>query len=98
MVGRSSASSLPRRDVFLTSYLPAVRAKLGIDLEDIRAVNPNIIYVRGSGYGPLGARCRSAGLRRGVVLVTGWGRRGVDATGAASPRGSRPAFGDLMGA
>src|SRR5688500_18249106 len=27
-------------DVFLTSYLPAVRQKLGIDVADIRAANP----------------------------------------------------------
>jgi crotonobetainyl-CoA:carnitine CoA-transferase CaiB-like acyl-CoA transferase len=41
-------------DVFVTSYLPATRRKLKMDVEDIRAVNPNIIYVRGSGYGPKG--------------------------------------------
>ena len=41
-------------DVFLTNYLPAVRQKLRIDLEHIRAVNPGIIYARGSGYGDKG--------------------------------------------
>jgi len=41
-------------DVFLTNYLPAVRQKLKIDLEHIRAANPNIIYARGSGYGDKG--------------------------------------------
>ena len=41
-------------DVFLTNYLPAARQKLKIDLEHIRAVNPNIIYARGSGYGDKG--------------------------------------------
>src|SRR5437016_1032203 len=41
-------------DVFLTSYLPAVRQKLGIDVEDLRAANPNIIYVRGHGWGAKG--------------------------------------------
>lgn len=41
-------------DVFLTNYLPAARSKLKIDLEHIRAVNPNIIYARGSGYGDKG--------------------------------------------
>src|SRR4249919_1812358 len=29
-------------DVFLTSFLPSVRRKLGIEVEDIRAVNPDI--------------------------------------------------------
>ena len=41
-------------DVFLTNYLPAARQKLKIDLEHIRAVNPKIIYARGSGYGDKG--------------------------------------------
>src|SRR6266545_8183880 len=41
-------------DVFLTSYLPAVRTKLRIDVEDLRAVNDRIVYVRGSGWGVRG--------------------------------------------
>lgn len=41
-------------DVFLTNYLPAARRKLKIDVEHIRAANPNIIYARGSGYGDKG--------------------------------------------
>jgi crotonobetainyl-CoA:carnitine CoA-transferase CaiB-like acyl-CoA transferase len=39
-------------DVFTTSYLPASRGRLRIDVDDIRAANPSIIYVRASGYGP----------------------------------------------
>src|ERR1700735_1021949 len=35
-------------DVFMTSNLAPVRKKLGIEVEDIRAANPNIIYVRGT--------------------------------------------------
>jgi crotonobetainyl-CoA:carnitine CoA-transferase CaiB-like acyl-CoA transferase len=41
-------------DVFLTSYLAPTRRKLRIDVEDIRKVNPKIIYARGSGHGPKG--------------------------------------------
>ncbi len=41
-------------DVFLTNFLPGARRRLGIDLEDIRTINPNIIYVRGSGFGAAG--------------------------------------------
>jgi crotonobetainyl-CoA:carnitine CoA-transferase CaiB-like acyl-CoA transferase len=41
-------------DVFLTNFLPAARRRLGIELEDVRAVNPDIIYVRGSGFGNTG--------------------------------------------
>lgn len=41
-------------DVFLTNYLPSARQKLKIDVEHIRAANPDIIYARGSGYGDKG--------------------------------------------
>ena len=41
-------------DVFLTNFLPDARARLKIDVEHIRARNPNIVYVRGSGQGPKG--------------------------------------------
>ncbi|PEQ11877.1 carnitine dehydratase [Novosphingobium sp. PC22D] len=53
--GRDLIYDLAREaDVFLTNYLPAVRSRLEIDLEHIRAVNPDIIYARGSGYGDKG--------------------------------------------
>ncbi len=45
---------IKQADVFLTNYLPGVRTKLGIDVEDVRKINPDIIYVRGSGYGVRG--------------------------------------------
>lgn len=53
--GREVVYDLARRaDVFLTSFLPRARAKFGIDVDDIRAVNPGIIYARGSALGPRG--------------------------------------------
>jgi crotonobetainyl-CoA:carnitine CoA-transferase CaiB-like acyl-CoA transferase len=53
--GREVLYDLARSsDVFLTNYLPSVRAKLGIDLAQIRAANPKIIYVRASAYGDKG--------------------------------------------
>ena len=84
-------------DVFLTNYLPHIRTKLGIDVEDIRAVNPNIVYVRGSGHGTKGP---DAG-KPGYDGVSYWARGGIaSALTSASqqwPTGSRPAFGDVMG-
>ncbi len=41
-------------DVFLTNFLPAARRRLGIELEDVRKINPDIIYVRGSAFGATG--------------------------------------------
>src|SRR5579875_2123054 len=33
-----------RSDVFLTNYLPTARAKMHIDVDDVRHINPDIIY------------------------------------------------------
>ena len=41
-------------DVFLTNKLPTVREKLNIGVDEIRAHNPDIIYVRGTGQGERG--------------------------------------------
>jgi crotonobetainyl-CoA:carnitine CoA-transferase CaiB-like acyl-CoA transferase len=60
-------------DVFLTNYLPAQRQKLNIDIEHIRAANPNIIYARGSAYGDKGPE-RDIGGFDGTAF---WSRSGV---------------------
>ena len=83
-------------DVFLTSYLPNRRRRFGIDVDDIRAVNPDIIYVRGSGYGPRGEDAD----RPGYDGVSYWSRGGVGKAltpGDTAPIRQRPAFGDLLG-
>ena len=84
-------------DVFLTSFLPSTRQKLKIDVEHIRAVNPNIVYARGSGQGPQGP---DAG-KGGYDGASYWARGGVaDALTPASsefPIAPRAAFGDLPG-
>ena len=60
-------------DVFLTNYLPGQRQKLKIDLEHIRAVNPDIIYARGSAFGDKGPE-RDVGGFDGTVF---WNRSGI---------------------
>lgn len=57
-------------DVFLTSYLAPTRRKLGIDVEDIRKINPDIIYARGSGHGPKGPDAD----RPGYDALSWWSR------------------------
>jgi crotonobetainyl-CoA:carnitine CoA-transferase CaiB-like acyl-CoA transferase len=57
-------------DVFITSYLAPTRQKLKIDVEDIRKVNPKIIYARGSGYGPKGPDAN----RPGYDSISWWSR------------------------
>ena len=60
--GREVLLELARRaDVFLTSFLPGHRQKFGIDVDDIRAVNPKIIYARGSALGPRGVESEKGG-------------------------------------
>src|SRR5258708_5399702 len=41
-------------DVFLTNLLPESRHRLGVDVDDLRRLNPQIVYACGSGYGPVG--------------------------------------------
>ncbi|MFI5047285.1 MAG: CaiB/BaiF CoA transferase family protein [Acidimicrobiia bacterium] len=57
-------------DVFVTSYLPSTRRKLGVDVDDIRRHNPNIIYVKGTGHGPRGPDAE----RRAFDAATWWAR------------------------
>lgn len=75
-------------DVFLTSYLPEVRRKLGVDIDDIRARNPNIIYAKGTGMGPLGTEAE----RRGYDAAIWWARgsladSAMQSSGAEWPTG-----------
>jgi crotonobetainyl-CoA:carnitine CoA-transferase CaiB-like acyl-CoA transferase len=86
-------------DVFLTNKLPSVRSKLKIDVDDIRAHNPNIIYVRGTGQGERGPDADKGSYdslaywsRTGIAM----GLKQADATSLPPPPG--PAFGDSIGA
>ena len=85
-------------DVFLTNYMPSVRQKNMFDVEHIRAVNPNIVYARGSAYGDKGAE-RDVGGYDGTAF---WTRSGVgyaltpEELGAPLSQGI-PAFGDSIG-
>lgn len=84
-------------DVFVTNHLPDVRARLGIDLDDIRARNPDVIYVRGSAAGQRGPESG----RGGFDGASYWARGGLAMTfkeaSAEWPVDQRPAFGDVLG-
>jgi crotonobetainyl-CoA:carnitine CoA-transferase CaiB-like acyl-CoA transferase len=86
-------------DVFLTNKLPSVRAKLKIDVEHLRAHNPRIIYVRGTGHGERGPDANRGSYdslaywcRSGIAL----GMKQPDDDAVPPPPG--PAFGDSIGA
>lgn len=84
-------------DVFLTSYLGPVRQKFGIDVADLRAVNPRLIYARGSGWGTRGPMADIGAFD----LAAGWATSGLGRR--LTPKGGEPpmqppAFFDLQGA
>jgi len=84
-------------DVFLTNFLPPARKGLRLEVDDVRAANPSIIYVRGSGQGQRGPEAD----RGGYDGCSFWARAVAD---IATPAGLEwpigqpgPAFGDLIG-
>ena len=86
-------------DVFLTNKLPGVRAKLRIGVDEIRAQNEKIIYVRGTGQGERGPDADKGSYDN----LAFWNRSGV-ALGVMRPGDELvpgppgPAFGDSIGA
>ncbi|BBX01892.1 CoA transferase [Mycolicibacterium moriokaense] len=84
-------------DVFLTSYLPKVRAKLGIDPEDLREENPRLVYVRGSGWGSQGANASTGGFDSAAAWSAAGVQNKLTAPGAAEPAAQPAAFFDLQG-
>src|SRR5688572_7564056 len=86
-------------DVFLTNKLPGVRSKLRIDVEDIQAHNPRIIYVRGTGQGERGPDADKGSYD----YLSYWCRSGM-AMAVKQPEHDyvpappAPAFGDSIGA
>ncbi|ORA67162.1 hypothetical protein BST23_07345 [Mycolicibacterium elephantis] len=84
-------------DVFLTNYLAPVRRKLRVDVDDLTAVNPRLIYARGTGLGPKGEEADTGGFD----LASYWSRGGV--AYVSMPEGADypppmpgAAFGDLQ--
>lgn len=84
-------------DIFLTNYMPAVRRKLRIDVDDIRERNPDIVIARGTGQGPKGPDAEKGGYDGASF----WARGGVASVMPDKdgwPMGQpAPAFGDVIG-
>src|SRR3989449_9412178 len=85
-----------RADVFLTNFLPDARERLRITYEDLRRVNPRLVYAKGHGQGARGPDAR----RGGYDGVSFWARGGLPGR-LSTPGGpyvqQRPAFGDFIG-
>ncbi|MET0144746.1 MAG: CoA transferase [Ilumatobacteraceae bacterium] len=88
------ATMLADADVFVTNLLPGARRRLQIDVDDVRRDNPDLIYVRGSGYGPRGPDADRPAFDASAF----WSRSGLaealQRPTDAPPVPMRPAFGD----
>jgi crotonobetainyl-CoA:carnitine CoA-transferase CaiB-like acyl-CoA transferase len=72
--GRAVLDQLVREsDVFLTNYLPDLRAKLQITPADVRRVQPDIVYALATGQGSKGPDAD----RPSYDYVSAWARAGV---------------------
>lgn len=75
---------LRRADVFLTNFLPDVRARLRIEPEHLWPINPRLVIGRGTGYGPRGEEAGKGGFDGAVY----WSRSGM--AQATTPPGMHP--------
>ncbi|MCW2614467.1 MAG: CoA transferase [Frankiales bacterium] len=84
-------------DVFVTNFLPDARRRLRIDVDDLRAVNPRLIYARGSGHGPRGPESERGGFDSSTYWARGGIGYAVSPPELEHPVRMRSAFGDVMG-
>lgn len=82
-------------DIVLENYRPGVMEKLGLGYEDLKKINPKIVYGAVSGFGHYGPYSKRAGYdiigqaMSGLMSTTGWEDSAPTRTGTA--------IGDIMG-
>lgn len=90
------AKLIATADVFVTSMLPSSRKRLGVELNDIRVMNPNVIYVRATGQGARGPDSEVGGFD----ISSAWARSGIcdylTAPDAVQPVQQPGGIGDLV--
>ncbi len=83
--GRAVAEQLvARADVLVTNLRFSALARVGLDYERVRAINPRLVYCSVSGYGPHGPERDRPAYDIGAF----WGRAGIALS--LAPRGSDP--------
>ena len=83
-------------DVFLTSLRPKAIRGLRLDVEDLRARNPKLIYARGNGLGFRGADADRPGFDASAFWARGGACHAFTRPGQ-QPTSPRPAYGDHTG-
>ncbi len=83
-------------DVFLENNRPGVMESLGLGAEDIKKVNPNIVYTSVSGFGQTGPDRRRAGVNLIIEAFSGT----LSVTGRQNEMPTRPGIqtADIFGA
>lgn len=85
-----------KADIVIENYRPGTMEKLGLGYEDLKAINPAIVYGAVSGFGHTGPLSKRAGYdivgqaMGGLMSTTGW--PGGPATRSGTP------LGDVLGA
>jgi crotonobetainyl-CoA:carnitine CoA-transferase CaiB-like acyl-CoA transferase len=94
---RVLTSLLGAADVFVTNLRARAVQRLHLDLDDVRAENPSLIYVRASAFGIRGPDAGKGGYDAGAY----WARSGMQhiLTSPADewPSAPPPAYGDVVG-
>ena len=95
--GREIALKLAARvDVVVNNMRPGIMEKLGLGYEDVRKVNPRIVYAAASAFGPLGKDSTRPGLD--IVGQAMGGMMAVNGPEGAPPMPAGAAIGDQVGA
>jgi crotonobetainyl-CoA:carnitine CoA-transferase CaiB-like acyl-CoA transferase len=85
-----------KADIVVQNFRPGVLAKLGFGYEDLKAINPRIIYCSGSGYGESGPYLTRPGQDMLIQGLTGVAAATGRGDGPPVPVGS--GFSDQVGA
>lgn len=88
---------LAQADVFVTSFLPRVRDKLGLDPDTIRKGHPHLVYALGSGQGTLGDESAKGGYDGSAYFARSGIADALTPAGAPHLVDQPSGFGDLMG-
>jgi crotonobetainyl-CoA:carnitine CoA-transferase CaiB-like acyl-CoA transferase len=84
IVRKLAASS----DLVVENYRPGVMERLGIGYDDLREVNPSIVYVSGTGFGPDGPYETRPGQDLLIQAMAGLARYGGRRDDPPTPSGS----------